>query len=144
MTRYKGKAAARRKARTEKTLERYRYREFDWATGATCIHLVRTQLRNMGHKVPAVPRFYSRDGAKRAMAKAGFKSMEDLLDRYLPRIAPAERWLGDIVLLAAENEQDFDAYAIAGGVGGKVFSWHPDVPALGNLVPLHIKAAWRV
>ncbi len=57
MTKHKGKAAAKRKARTEKTLERYRYRKFDWATGATCIHRVRTQLCKMGHKVPAVPRF---------------------------------------------------------------------------------------
>lgn len=128
-----------------KTLAKFEGRAFDWATGATCIHLVRTHLKNMGHKVPSIPRFQSAIGAKRALSATGHDSLESLLDAHLERIAPAMMIIGDIALMAGDNEDGtgFDAAVVSAGAGGKVFGWHPDAPALANIEPLAIKAAWR-
>jgi hypothetical protein len=131
-----------RAKRTEKTVSKYRGRGFKWDGGATCIHLFRTHLKNMGHKVPVVPRFSSALGAKRAMDAAGYTSLEAIADSLLERIPPAMMIIGDIALM--EGEELFDALVISAGPGGKVFGWHPDAPAFANLVPLEIKAAWRV
>lgn len=131
-----------RKKRTEKTLAKFRGRGFKWDGGATCIHLFRTHLKNMGHKVPVVPRFTTALGAKRAMDAAGFKDLEAIADSLLERIPPASMILGDIALM--EGEELFDAIVIFAGGGGKVFGWHPDAPTFTPLVPLQFKAAWRV
>lgn len=137
-----------RQKRTEKTLSKFRGRGFKWDGGATCIHLFRTHLKNMGHKVPVVPRFTSALTAKRAMDAAGFRDLEALADSFLQRIPPAMMLLGDIALMQSDEHFDqqklFDALVISAGPGGKVFGWHPDAPALANLVPLDIKVAWRV
>lgn len=131
-----------RKKRTEKTLAKFRDRAFKWDSGATCIHLFRTHLKNMGHKVPVVPKFTSALTAKRALDTAGFKDLEQLGDSFLEQIPPASMILGDIGLM--EGEEMFDAIVIFAGGGGKVFGWHPDAPAFSPLVPLQFKAAWRV
>lgn len=131
-----------RAKRTEKTLSKFRGRGFKWDGGATCIHLFRTHMKNMGHKMPAVPRFTSALSAKRAMDAAGYADLEALADSFLERIPPAKMLIGDIALM--EGEEIFDALVIAAGPGGKVFGWHPDSPVFAVLVPLQIKAAWRV
>jgi hypothetical protein len=131
-----------RTKRTEKTLSKFRFRAFDWSNGATCIHVFRTHLKNMGHKVPVVPKFTTALGAKRAMDVAGFADLESMADSFLQRIPPAMMLIGDIALM--EGEEIFDALVISAGPGGKVFGWHPDAPAFANIIPLQIKAAWRV
>lgn len=137
-----------RKKRTEKTLSKFRGRGFKWDGGATCIHLFRTHLKNMGHKVPVVPRFTTALGAKRAMDAAGFKDLEAIADSLLERIPPAAMLIGDIAILGSDPFFDenmlFDAFVISAGPGGKVFGWHPDSPVFANLVPLQIEKAWRV
>lgn len=128
-----------------KTLAKFQGRSFDWATGATCIHLVRTHLKNMGHKVPMVPRFRSAIGAKKALLATGHDSLESLLDAHLERIPAAMMVIGDVALL--EEEPDVETFGgsivISTGVGGKMMGWHPDAPAFANLDALQIKAAWR-
>jgi hypothetical protein len=131
-----------RKKRLEKTLSKFRGRGFKWDGGATCIHLLRTHLKNMGYKVPSVPRFTSALGANRALQHAGYENLEQLADAYLDRIPPAMMMLGDVALM--DGDELFDAVVISAGPGGKVFGWHPDAPMFANLVPLEIKAAWRV
>ena len=134
----------KRAAILKKTLAKYEGRSFDWSTGATCIHLVRTHLKNMGHKVPMVPRFRTALGAKKALLTTGHDNLESLLDAHLERIPPAMMLIGDIALLEGEaDEVSFDAAVVSAGAGGKVFGWHPDAPVFANLEPLAIKAAWR-
>jgi hypothetical protein len=48
-----------RRVATNKTIAKYRNRPFDWKTQATCIHLARTQLRNLGHRPRRIPEFQS-------------------------------------------------------------------------------------
>jgi hypothetical protein len=137
-----------RKKRTEKTLAKFRGRGFKWDGGATCIHLFRTHLKNMGHKVPVVPRFTSALSAKRAMDVAGFKDLEALADSFLQRIPPSMMLLGDVALMESDlffdDQKLFDAFVISAGPGGKVMGWHSDAPALANMEAFQIKAAWRV
>ena len=131
-----------RAKRLNKTLSKFQGRGFKWDGGATCIHVFRTHLKNMGHAVPVVPRFHSALSAKRAMDDAGYESLEALADSLLERIPPASMLIGDIALM--EGEEVFDALVLSAGPGGKVFGWHPDSPEFSVLVPLEIKAAWRV
>lgn len=131
---------ARRDA-TAKTLKKYETRAFDW-NGATCIHLARTQLRNMGHKPPRIPAFRSAIGAKRAMTEAGYQSIADIFDGLgLPRIAPARMKLGDIAILPGEDGWD----AVVISAGNKLLGWHGADDS--GLVPIadafeHITGAW--
>lgn len=130
-----------RQKRTEKTLSKFRHRGFKWDGGATCIHLLRTHLKNMGHKVPVVPKFTTALGAKKAMKEAGYKDLEALADSFLERIPPAMMLLGDIALM--QGDDLFDAIAIFAGPGGKVWGWHQDGEVFEAILPLEFKAAWR-
>lgn len=131
---------AERVAATETVIARYRRKPFDWTTTGTCIHLARAQMIAMGHKAPTVPAFRSAIGAGKAMKKAGYASLENLLDTLLPRIAPAAMLVGDLALM--EGEPPFDAIVIA--AGHKVFGFHEDVDGLAVIADPIFKAAWRL
>jgi len=133
-----------RAAATDRVLRRFRNRAFDWKTGATCLHLLRAQLVQLGHRPPRIPQFRSALGAKRAMERAGFADLAAAVDSVLPlRIPPAAMLVGDIGLLPGD---EFDALVIS--VGGKVIGWHgSDLSKLAVIagVPLSsFIAAWRV
>lgn len=147
--RSKPKGLDARAAATERTLDRYRWRAFDWATGATCIHLARTHLKNMGHQVPMVPRFTTPLGAKRALEATGFTDLAALLDDRLERIAPAAMWVGDVAVLPGDPDSGgafFDSIVIAAG-NGVLLGWHgDDLSRMHNLVETDTSAiigAWR-
>ena len=132
-----------RVAATNKTMAKYRGRAFDWKDKATCIHLARTQLRNMGHKPPPIPQFGSTIGARRAMQGAGYETLADIFDGLsLPRIAPAAMLVGDLAMLPGED--GFDAIVIC--AGGKLLGWHgaaDELTVIGEAV-MHVTAAWRL
>lgn len=134
----------RRKAATESVLAKYRHRAFDWADRATCIHLVRAQLVAMGHAVRPVPPFRSALGARRALAAGGFSGLADVFDGFgLPRIAPAEMWLGDIAVVPGLD--GFDAALIC--AGPMMLGWHgDDLSSLKNIELTDGAAltAWRL
>lgn len=132
-----------RRVATEKVIAKYRDRRFDWRTGATCLHLLGAQLRAMGRRPRAVPRFRSAIGARRAMAQAGFADVAAVVDSVLPlRIPPAMMVVGDIGLLPGEPG-GFDAIVIC--VGGKMLGWHERADGLAVIdAPLSdFIAAWR-
>jgi len=146
----KPKGLVARTAATEKTLDRFRFRAFDWSNGTTCIQLARTHLKNMGHAVPMVPRFTTPIGAKRALEATGFKDLAALLDDRLERVAPAAMWVGDVAVLPGDPEsggQFFDSIAIAAG-NGVLLGWHgDDLSRMHNMVEVDHSAiigAWRV
>ncbi|MES2173841.1 MAG: hypothetical protein V4523_07825 [Pseudomonadota bacterium] len=133
-------SSVERAAATRKTLAKYRTLPFDWSERATCIHLARHHLRNMGHRPPSIPDFRSALGAKRALEKTGFADMSALLDSLLPSIAPASAWVGDLALL--EGGEGFDSIVIH--AGGKWLGYHmDDLDGLKPLVVTQIKGAWR-
>lgn len=134
-----------RVAATETVIARYRGKPFDWSTSGTCIHLARAQVVAMGHKAPRVPAFRSAIGAGKALKKAGYDRLEDLLDAILPRIAPASMLVGDLALMAGGG--GFDAIVIA--AGGKVIGYHDDYLEQGvvNVIPeggAPFIGAWRL
>ena len=134
----------RRVIATRKTLAHYQ-RPFSWRDRATCLHMARRQMRNMGHRPPPIPDFRSALGARTALKNAGFKDVSDLFDSLLPRITPAEMWIGDIALLP--GDQMFDSICISDTVG-KLVGWHQDDPS-GVRPQLvlsldYVIGAWRV
>jgi len=129
-----------RRAATQRTIDKYRARPFDWRARATCIHLARTQLRNLGHRPPPIPDFRSALGARRALARTGFASVAALLDSMLPRIAPASMLIGD--LAAIEGDDGLECIVIS--AGGKMLGYHVgDATGLKNLIVTAFVGAWR-
>lgn len=133
----------RRRRATEKTLTRFRNKTFDWRYQRTCAHLARYQARNMGRKLPPVPRFRSALGAKKGLLMLGHDSLIGLLDAHLERIAPAAMRLGD--LCAVPGCEGLDAIFI-NVAPRKIAGWREDAPVLVVLdVSLdEIEAAWRL
>ena len=133
----------RRRAATEKTLARYRGKAFDWSAGVTCVHLARQHLRNMGHKVPTLPRFRSALAAKRALKERGWASVAEMLNSLLPYIRPAEMVLGDLAVVP--GDAGLDAIFVCAGPR-KVFGWREDADGLVVLdVSMdEMTGAWRV
>jgi len=127
---------------TNKTMRKYRERAFDW-DGASCIHLARAQLRNMGHRPPRIPPIRSAIGAKRAMDANGYATVADIFDRMgLERIPPASMLVGDLAILPGED--GFDAVVVC--VGGKLMGWHgaaEKLAMIGEAVG-SITVAWRL
>jgi hypothetical protein len=143
-TRRKPATLVQRAAATEKTMLRYRYRAFDWATGATCLHLARAQMKNMGHRPPAIPRFTTALGAKRALDATGFADLAGLFDSMFERIAHASMLVGDLAILP--GEELFDAVIVSAG-NGLFLGWHgSDLSQLHNVKdPMgEISGAWRL
>ncbi len=133
---------AERAAATAQVAARFRARPFDWATGGTCVHLARAQMRAMGHRPPPIPRFRSALGARRALAATGFADLAALLDSMLPPIAPASMWVGDLALVP--GAEGFDALAICDV--SALFMYHDTQDGLSVVkqAERHIVAAWRL
>lgn len=132
-----------RRRRTEGVIARFRDRPFSWTGRRTCLHLARAQMKAMGHHPPKMPDLRSALTARRALAASGHEDLEQLLDSLLPRIAPAEMWLGDLALMP--GEAPFDAVVI--NVGGKVFGYAEGYDGLQVIEPMGpspFKAAWRL
>lgn len=132
----------RRRNATQRTLNRYRGADFDWSS-LTCVHLAHYHLSEMGHVLPSIPDFDSAIGAARALQERGWSSVADMLDEYLPRIAPASMLLGDLALIKGAGGLDA-IFVCAGPL--KVFGWREDAP---DLVVLDVsfgdlEGAWRV
>ncbi|KLE32461.1 DUF6950 family protein [Aurantiacibacter luteus] len=137
------KELEKRRVATEKTMARFRNREFDWRYQRTCAHLAFYQARQMGRRLPKVPRFRSAVGAKKALKTLGHDSLIGLLDAHLERIPPAMMRLGD--LCAVPGTEGLDAVFV-NVAAQKIAGWREDAPAL---VVLHvsldeIEAAWRL
>ena len=133
----------RRRIATNKTMKRFRKTPFDWSKSATCVHLARFQMRTMGHKPMKVPAFRTAITAKKALADLGHDSVTSLFDTMLPRIAPAQMLLGDLISFPGEG--GLDAITVCAGPH-KVIGWHADHDTMVVLdIELdEIKAAWRL
>lgn len=132
---------AQRAAVTQATWNKYRGRAFDWK-GSTCVHVLRSHLRAMGHKPPKMPSFQSPIGAKRALKAMGADDLADLMRGLgLLEIGAAEMIVGDVAILP--GDEGFDAIVIC--AGGKFMGWHGaavEFQGIDDVRP-HIIAAFR-
>lgn len=131
-----------RRDATNRTLQAHRGVNFDWSS-ASCLHMAHSHLSEMGHVLPDIPPFDTALGAAKAMKERGWESVADMLDEFLPRIAPASMLLGDLALIKGAG--GLDAIFICAGPL-KVFGWRDDAP---DLVLLDVsfgelEGAWRV
>lgn len=129
---------------TGTVIDRFRGKPFAWDTSGNCIHLARAQAKALKVKgVPTVPTFRTPLGARKALRKKGFDTMEALMDSLFPRIAPARMIVGDIGMVP--GEAPFNALVVSVG-GGKVVGWHEasDVLEVIKLSKADYVAAWAV
>lgn len=134
-----------RTAATQATLDRFRDRPFAYGS-ADCMQMVAFHLRGMGHRLLLSKggRYRTGLGAVRALTRAGYASLSEVLDRVpLERIAPAEALAGDVLCLPQEDGAPLEALAVALG-NGRVLGWHADAPGAAVLQPLIYEHAWRV
>lgn len=118
----------RRMAATQATMAKFRDRPFSWADRATCIHMARFHMVQMGHKPPPLPQFRSALGAKRAMAERGWNGLADLFDAMgLLPVPAASLRLGDLATLPGDN--GLDSVVVALG-GGEFAGWREDVDGM--------------
>ncbi len=127
---------------TQVVVDRFRARPFGWATGGTCIHFARAQMKALGHRPPTMPRFQSAIGARRALRASGHADLAQLLDALLPRIAPAAMWVGDLALMRGDG--DFDAIVVS--AGRLMAGYHADALDRGvvNIEAHQFIGAWRL
>lgn len=132
----------RRQAATAATLSRYRHKAFDWRSGVTCVHLARFHLKQMGHKVPTVPRFRSEFAGLRAMKTRGWENVSDMLDSMLDRISPAAMMLGDLVVL--ESSDGIGSIMVSAD-SSKLLGWREDADQMIvlDVAPHELGGAWR-
>lgn len=134
---------ADRASATQKTFDKFRGKPFGWKD-ASCAHLLRTHLRNMGHRPPAMPAFRSAVGAKRALKDMGASDLTGLLAGLnLMEIQPAKMLVGDLAVLPGDDGV-FDAIVVSAG-NGKFMGWHgagEGLQMMTDVMP-HIKAAFR-
>ncbi len=124
------------------TLSHFTPKPFDWAKAATCVHLVRRHVRAMGRSVPTVPRFRSALGARAALKERGWSNLADMMDAVLPRIAPAEVVVGDVVELPSDSDV-FGALCVVVG-NGRVMGYFEGAEGLTVMQPVAAPiAAWR-
>lgn len=130
---------------TNAVVARFRDKPFAWEGAANCVHLARAQLAAFGHSVPPVPMFRTPLGAKRALHKRGFGDLRGLIGAYVPEIAPASMWVGDIALLAGED--DWGGLMIFDG-HSSLLGWSCEdlsgLRALTLSASARITAAWRL
>jgi hypothetical protein len=132
----------RRHSATKATLGRYRGKAADWRTGITCVHLARFHLRQMGRKVPSLPRVRSEFAAVRELKARGWRNVADMLDSILERIPPARMALGDLAVVGSAD--GIGSIMVCAGPH-KLLGWREDAVELVTLdVTLdQFDGAWR-
>ena len=130
----------RRQRALEKTMRKYRGKDLDWRN-VDCVRMFRSYLVAAGKKkLPKLPRYSTPLGAAKALKKAGFDNLEQLLDATLPRIGREFALPGDIVLL--KGEAPFDSITLLVSAR-KVWGFHQDSVGPVPHTPHEIIGVWR-
>lgn len=123
------------------TVAQYIDARFQWGR-KDCVRMCAAHVRRMGHKVSLVKagEYSSLQGAKAALKRAGFDTLEAALDAHFgPRIAPAAALPGDIIALPSDHE--FPALAIRLSNNAVL---HSSNGGFAISEPKAFVAAWRV
>ena len=109
------KPLIRRVEAAQKAFDKFIFEPFDWGS-ADCAHLVSLVLIELGHPDPlkSFRRYTTEAGAKRALLKAGFTDIDDVLDQKvgLIRIAPASALPADIVAIPGGDAGEWSALGV--------------------------------
>lgn len=134
----------RRAHAAQTTLDTWSKRPMRLGT-ADCVRMVAAHLRRLGYtvKLPPSGSYRTVNSAVKALAAAGYDSVEQALDAMgLERIAPAAAIVGDVVMLPGVDR--LGGLTVALG-NGRVVGWHEE--AVGGatvLQPVEYVGAWRV
>lgn len=129
-----------RTACAELTLAQFITMPFAWGRH-DCARMTAAHVRRMGHAVSLAMfgGYTSLNGARRALKRAGYDSLEAVLDARFDRIAPASAWVGDIV--AMEGKDGLAALAVRLS-NGRILCTHNGGFAIAH--PKVMLAAWRI
>lgn len=133
----------RRVQLTAATKDHFVGRDFRWGV-CDCARIAAWHLRQFGHspQIAKAGSYKTALGAAAALKRLGHSTLADALDAIgLPRIAPAEAWVGDIVM--GESGDVFGALGIYLG-NGAMLGFHEDAPGAAVLRRVHLGTAWRV
>jgi len=108
-----------------------------------CVHMVGFGLKEYGLKVSLLKygSYETPAGARRALKKAGFKSLRDAVPAQgFVEISPSMAWPGDIIAMKSEDDEDVAlAFMASNGRAFGFWAGHAQY-----FQPLAFEAAWRV
>lgn len=133
-----------RRDATLTTVERFKDKRFNWAKASTCVHLARTQLAALGHRVPPVPSFRSALSARRALSERGWSNLADMMGAVptVVEIAPSQALIGDVLELPSEPDS-IGSLVVAIG-NGRVLGWLEGADDALIMQPDIYARAWRL
>lgn len=100
-------------------------------------------LKQMGHKpqLAKAGSYSSALTARAALKRTGFDTLAAAIDGLgLPRIAPAEAWVGDIVM--GDSGDVFGAIGVMLG-NGAMIGFHEEAIGATVMRQIQLQAAWR-
>ncbi|MFT4076841.1 MAG: hypothetical protein QM647_15050 [Asticcacaulis sp.] len=129
-----------RTACAEQTVAQYIDARFEWGR-YDCARMTAAHVKRMGHKASLAMfgHYKSLAGAKRALTRAGFDSLEAVLDARFARIAPASAWVGDIIALPGDTDMPALAVRLT---NGRVICLAGEGFVIAE--PVEYVAAWRI
>ena len=133
----------RRVDAAQATLDHWIDRIFKWGS-CDCSRIIAWHLRQIDHNAGLMRfgNYRTALGARAALKRGGFKSIEDVLDAMLlPRIAPAYAMVGDIVRGAGTDS--FGAFGVMLG-NGAMLGFHEDTAGVSVLRRIELETAWSV
>ncbi|AGH48774.1 MULTISPECIES: DUF6950 family protein [Sphingomonadales] len=132
----------RRRDAAQATLDHFSGRPFAWG-GSDCARLIAWHLRRLGYK-PGLSRggpYKSALGAHRALARAGFASLDQWLEWMgLAPIPPAAAIVGDIV--KGTGDDVFGALGVCLG-NGRLLGYSEEAEGAVVMQAIDLAAAWR-
>jgi hypothetical protein len=129
-----------RVALTRATLDRFAGKPFSFGS-CDCGLMVISHLKAMGWTIRTGGTWKTATALKRFLNRHGGTGASCIDSWGVPRIAPAEVIVGDIVEM--RGEPPFGAFGVALG-NGRVMAFHQDAPGVAVLQPVEPPlAAWR-
>lgn len=132
-----------RAAVTQATMARFRDQPFIWGKW-DCVRMAAFHLRQLGYR-PGLGRggsYKSALTAKAALRRAGHDNLPAALDAMMPRIAPAQAMVGDIIMVPGEGEFGGAIHIAVGN--GRTFGYHADASGAIVQQPLDYIGAWKL
>jgi len=131
----------RRQFATQTTLTQFGDKVLDWEN-VDCLKMAMGHASNLGHPlICKIPNYRTATGALKALKKAGYSSMEDLMKSNFNEIPAAFAILGDLVLM--EGSHNLDSICLYSD-RRKVFGWDETLDGMKVIVPHKIKGVYRV
>ncbi len=138
----------RRVAVADRVAQKFLRQEFKWGE-RDCVRMAHLVVTGLGLPSPVrrAGTYRSERTAMRALAKAGFKTIDEALDQMFPRIAPAEALPADILGFKSACPQMGSALGVALS-NGRCVAFIDDPSVGGNRAILGhshcAEVAWRV